>query len=264
MTRWHLTGTNNQRMIARDAFADIKFPFELLVNMPGTPELGWADLNGYAAAGAAETRAHGIDKHDGDQSHPLEGEDEQGRRFTQGLIFIRSGRIYIDRSLERRPLRAKHVIGMEAFHAVDIFWMTDEQREELMRRWNVQGTTWWEVHDYAREYWRLGGEAWMYEGLGAYSDYQLGRNPFAHDAGVEPEDVWRILGVQRTDYVPPAPPPPPPPPPEPTPEPVATPAVIVSYGKSNIFHRLGHFANRKNMRLVDDRSGMRPCKVCKP
>lgn len=267
MMRWNPTGSDNQKSIACEAMVErIKFPWERLTQLPGTPELGWRDLNpgmamalDFSSLKAAEPedhRAHGSDHHGEDKPHPFEVRLADGRLFTLGLIYIVSGRIYIDNRLEKHPTLAMEVIGMEGMHAVDLFLpMTDAQRNELMRMWN-RGGTWWEVSSYQNEYFRLGGEAWMYEGLGAYSDFDLGASPFMHDAGVEPEDVRRILGIPRTDAKAPEPAPPPPVPEEPRP-------LKHFPGGQDIYHRAGHYGLSRGV-PVTTLEGFRPCKVCKP
>lgn len=271
MNGWTLTGTESQQRIIREADAHIFFPSERLA-LPGSPELGWRDLNpgmamavdlrGARPAELEESRAH-EGHHGEDKAHPLEVILKDGRRFTLGLIYTVSGRIFLDVRLERNPELAMQVFGMEFFHAVDIFMpMTDAQRNELMQLWG-KGGSWWEVSSYSDEYFRLGGEAWMYEGLGAYSDFDLGPNPFMHDAGVEPEDVWRILGIMRTDYVPPAPPPPPP-----VPEPEPATGFVHFPGGPDIYHKPTHRFGRRGAQRSGEPlyslEGFRPCKVCKP
>lgn len=239
-----------QIAIATAAFAEIKFRWELL-RLPGTPILSWMDLNPGMPMGLNFTRAqlavadtpryHDAHTHgEGDKPHPLIRTLTDGRRYVMGQIWTRSGRIDLDVRLEADPQLAKEVLGMEAFHAVDIFWMTDAHREELMRRWNKPGTSWWEVNSYSDEYFFLAGEAWMFEGLGAYSDYDLGPNPFLHDAGVEPADVRAILGLPRTD-------------------------APVVYGKSRIYHDADHRVRAKAAATaLISTADRRACKVCDP
>lgn len=270
--RWNLTGTENQRAIARRAFEQhLFFPQEALTALPGTPELGWADLNNGTFALAAKTdgaRAH-EGHHPGDEDKPdaLEGFDELGRRQIHGLIYTQSGRIYIDVSLESKPLTAMGTIIREFAHAVDFFLpMTDAQREELMRLWNVAGTTWWEVFSYGDEYFRLGGEAWMDEFGKAYSSgLDFGNTPFIHDAGVEAADVYRILGINRTDYVAPAPDPTPTPtPPVVEPEQPISPSSFKHFpGGKDIYHKLTHYPKKPGVPL-ETFEGFDPCKVCRP
>lgn len=241
---WNLTGTPIQQAIASRAFDLIKFPFEKL-SLPGTPELGWRDLNTstdwmYEAKSA---RFHGSGTHGMDRADPLVGEFD-GRRWTMGVIFTLSGRIFIDVRLEADPEAAMATIGAEIAHAVDFFLpMTDAQRNELLSLWNVADTTWWEVHDYGAEYYRLGGEAFMHEFVGAYSDLDFGSTgAFAHNTGVEPADVIRILGIPRTDAM-----------------------KYVTYGASTVFHRSTHKVRSKHPpQQVTVTTSLRPCKVCKP
>ena len=263
MLRWNLTGTPSQIAIATRAFEEIKFPFERLNQLPGIPALNWMDLNPgmpttlpMAGLHTAETepppRHHGDHDHDdGDKPDQLVATLADGRKWVMGQIWTYSGRIDLDIRLEQDPLLAMAVIGAEIAHAVDFFLpMTDDQRNEFLRLWGVGGT-WWEVQSYPDEYYRLGGEAFMPEFVGAYMDIPFGNNPFLHDAGVEPEDVRRILGIERTDYVEPAP----------EPETVA----IVRYGKSKVYHRETHRVRAKVApQYLMDAVGLRPCKVCKP
>lgn len=243
MSRWKLTGTEAQIAIAREALQRIKFPFDRLTQLPGTPELGWRDLNHSDdwMREAKGSRFHGSNTHGKDRPDPLEVEHE-GRRWTLGVIFTLSGRIFIDNSLTDEPERAMAVIGAEIAHAVDFFLpMTDEQRNELLRLWGVGGT-WWEVEDYGREYFKLGGEAFMHEFVAAYSDLDFGSTgAFMHNAGVEPEDVRRILGIERTDA-----------------------ARFVRFGSSKVYHEREHRQRGKSRAEITDTTGLRPCKVCKP
>ncbi len=243
MIPWNLTGTDRQIAVAREAFNRIKFPFGRLT-LPGTPELGWMNLNSgtaWAAKGAKlhEGKRHGVDS--------LEGEIN-GRRATLGAIWPDTGRIVVDVSLESQPELAMAVIGAEIAHAVDFFLpMTDAMRNEFLRLWNVEGSTWWEVADYSAEYFRLGGEAFMDEFVKAYSDLDLGSTgAFIHDAGVEAADVRRILGIERTDFVKP------------------NPKTFLVYGKSKIYHVPGHYKNKTNGVPVVSTTSLRACLLCRP
>ena len=261
--RWNLTGTLTQIGIAKTALLDrCKFDWALLTKLPGTPELGWRDLNpGMPALSArAVASAHPVTEapedhrgHEGHHGPPTEdkpdaliAELEDGRRWTQGLIYTVSGRIYIDQRLVVQPETAMAVILAEGAHAVDFFLpMTDAQRNEFLRLWGVGGT-WWEVVDYGEEYFRLGGEAFMDEFVRAYGvNLDLGASgAFLHDKGVEPEDVYRVLGIRRTDYVPPA--------------------QFVRYGTSKVYHKPTHYPSKAGAITVTATTGLRPCKVCKP
>lgn len=250
--RWHLTGTANQQAVAREAFNRIHFPFDRLSQLPGTPELGWRDLNSGQYAISAEDKARGHEGHhpDGeDRADPLVGE-VMGRRWVMGIIYTLSGRIYLDVRLEKMPDLAMAVVAAEIAHAVDFFLpMNNDQRGELLRLWGKPGTTWWEKFDYGSEYFRLGGEAFMHEFVAAYTDLDFGdKSSFLHDAGVEPADVRRILGIERTDI----------PPPE-----NALEGLKHFPGGADIYHRLGHYGLSRGVPL-ETLEGFRPCKVCKP
>lgn len=253
MIPWTLTGTANQQAISRELFErHLFYPIDRLV-LPGRPEFGWTDLNSgaYADMAAEKARGHEVAHHhgSGDRPDPLLVRDADGRDWTAGVIWTQSARIYIDLRCEADPLFAKSVGGSELMHAIDIFdpGFTDAVRNELLRRWNVPGTTWWEVISYAREYYRLAGEAWMHEGLGAYTDLEFGdKSMFAHDVGVEPEDVYEILGVRRTDYV--------------------SPDSFVHFpGGKDIYHKPEHYGPGRGVPL-ETFEGFRRCKrkVCKP
>lgn len=255
--KWNITGTPNQQAVIRRAFDLIKFPFDRLT-IPGTqpPELGWRDLNngayGSVSSEAEKGRMHGDNMHDGDKPDTLEGELE-GRRWIMGVIYPGSGRIFLDLRLEAYPNMAAATLGAEIAHAVDFFLpMTDAMRDELMRLWNVPNTTWWEVYDYGNEYYRLGGEAFMHEFVAAYTDIDFGsKSSFTHDHGVEAADIWRVLGIKRTDYV------------EPVPEKPKVQYVYYPKAKSKIYHEPGHYP-RKAGTLIEEPTalGYRLCKTC--
>lgn len=263
MLRWRLTGTSGQIAIAQRAFEHIKFPFERLAQLPGTPELGWRDLNSgsYAIAAEGEDRGRAHEGHDDDgkdRPDPLVGELE-GRRWTMGVIYTLSGRIYLDIRLEPYPELAMAVVAAEIAHAVDFFLpMTDNQRNELLRLWGRPGTTWWERFDYGAEYFSLGGEAFMHEFVAAYTDLHFGdKSSFLHDAGVEPADIRRVLGIERTDATPPA---------QPAPMPAPGPDLSKFKhfpGGPDIYHRLEHYGPNRGV-PVTTLEGFRPCRVCRP
>ncbi len=245
---WTLTGTDAEKAISRETLVNrIKFPLDRLTRLPGSPELGWRDLNGgtfaqeVKAAQSDMSRSHEEHHDEVDRPHAIEVEMD-GRWYTLGLIYTVSGRIYIDQSLVSRPMTAMTTIAAEIAHAVDLFMpMTDAMRNEFLRLWG-KGGTWWEVNDYGSEYFTLGGEAFMREYVQAYApslDF-ASISGFMHDTGVEPEDVYRIIAIPRTD----APPP------------------FVSYGTSKVYHRTTHY--KRTGQRVTDMTGMRPCKVCKP
>lgn len=246
---WTLTGTARQQEIIREAFARIHFPFERL-HLPGSPELGWRDLNGsddwWLAEGGQEAR--GARRHEGKHAprdgkpEPLNGELE-GRKWIMGVFFPGDARVFIDLALEQYPELAHAVVGAEVAHAVDEFLpMTDDQRNAIMALWHKDGAddhTWWEKVDYSKEYYTLGGEAFMHEFVNAYSDIDFGdKSAFGHhDAGCDPEDIRRILGIARTD-------------------------TFVFYGRSKIYHKPTHYRHAGTPLVSLD--GYRACKVCKP
>lgn len=240
---WHLTGASAQIAIATDAFDRIKFPLERLT-FPAPPTLRWRNLND-GSEWWVDSRRAGIRGHEG--HHAPRGKPDslvgefKGRRWTMGAIDMGSGDIWIDQSLEAEPAVAMATIGAELAHAVDAFLpMTDAQRDALMELWNLPGTTWWEVADYGAEYYRLGGEAFMHEFVAAYSDLDFGdTGAFAHNAGVEPRDVRRILGIERTDA-----------------------AIFDRYGTSKIYHKRSHYKRPGITTIYLE--GLRPCRICKP
>ncbi len=238
---WTLTGTPSQQAIARQAFDRILFPLYRLT-IPGSPELGWADLNTAAAVRAVDVPRSHEEPHGEDRPDALTGVDGQGRRWTMGLIYTESGNIYIDTRLEADPEGAMAVIAAELAHAVDFFLpMTDKMRGEFLRLWG-RGASWWETHDYSTEYFTLGGEAFMHEFVAAFTDLNFGdKSAFANDVGVEPRDVYRILGIKQTGLVP---------------------GPFVTYGKSKVYHRPGHYT--KMGTLVTNLTAYRPCRVCRP
>lgn len=250
-TRWNHTGTPNQIAITLQAIEEDSFyPLERLA-LPGVPELGWDDLNA-----RAEVRHHDEHGTDEDIAHYLKGPDPEDptRARTLAVFYTRSARIYLDFSVERDPILARECVNCEVAHGVDIFdpAFTDDVRNEFLRLYNVGGT-WWEVNDYGNEYFRLAGEAWMYEYGRTYTNLPFLNSPFMHDKGVEPADVIRVLGVQRIDYVPPAPP---------APEPHDH---FVRYGKSIVYHESTHRVRSKfPPENLHDFTGLRPCKVCDP
>lgn len=254
---WKITGTPQQQSILMSAMEAIKFPFERLTQFPGSPEMGWRDLNpgmpmdvrfsGAFPPEAEPARSHGDHDHGhGDKPHAIELVLADGRHFTLALIYTVSGRIYLDIRLEAHPDLAMQSVGAEVAHAVDFFLpMTDDMRNELLRLWGVGGT-WWEVQDYGAEYYTLGGEAFMGEFVKAYSDMPFDQSAFLHDSGVEPEDIRRVLGIERTD------------------KPMT---VVVSYNKSKIYHRTSHYPSKHPKGAQwwpSPPAGYRACKVCKP
>lgn len=286
---WYLTGTDNQKMIVREAFARIHFPFGRL-KLPGTPELGWRDLNtNYYAALLQRPRHHG-GAHD---NLPPEAKDipepifhgENNRRWVMGVFYPYSARIYIDVRCEQRPELAWAVISAEIAHAVDEFLpLTDQQRHQFMlelHEGHVDEHTWWERYDYGREYFELVGETFMILFTKAYSDIPFGSaDSFVHTGhNMSASRIREIIGIPRTDVPAPSPEPAPAPPspapvPEPTPapstpdEPPAEPEPDLSGlkhfpGGKDIYHKLGHYGLSRGVPLTT-LEGFVPCKVCKP
>lgn len=283
---WNITGSPNQQFILHSGFERFFFPLNAFRAFPAqVPECGWRDLNSsysvdyvpieQALALHEHARQHGGKTHDGlheDRPDPYVIQFE-GKSWVAGVIYPYSGRIYLDYRLEANPEVAMAVLAAELAHAIDFYLpMADAQRNELLRLWNVPGTTWWEIVDYSKEYFRLGGEAWMHEVVLAYTNLDFGdKSRFTHDAGVEPEDVWRILGFMRTDAAPlPEPIAEPVPVNEPVPvgpvvEPSPIPGIKHYSGGPDIYHKLDHAASRKRYgEPVYDLTGFRPCKICKP
>ncbi len=245
MTPWNITGTPRQQEILREALDRIKFPWAEL-SLPGQPEMGWRDLNGsdewWKSSVPKGARLHGDALHDGDVPHGIEV-IRAGRRMTAGVYFPKSARIFVDTSLEPDPEFAMSVVGAEVAHAVDEDLITDAQRNAIMELWHKggdDGHTWWEKSDYNAEYDNLGGEAFMGEFVKAYSDLPFDATQFGHhDAGCEPADIRRILGIERTDT-----------------------SQFVRYGRSKVYHRMSHY-DRPGI-PVPDITGYRRCKTCKP
>jgi hypothetical protein len=320
---WKLTGTEQQKKIITDAFAKIKFPWDKL-NITWHPELGWRDLNsGYYRALAAK---HGhdhtdeiYDGHDHEEDHsghnhggmprqhgdtPTEGEAHfihgaiDGRRYILGVYYPGSARIYIDNALVRYIDLAESTLSAEIAHAVDEFIpLTDTQKNTILRELNPHDPdgdhNWWEEVDYSAEYWSLGGEVFMALFTKAYSDIPFGDTSSFEDSPdlISAERVREIVGIQRTDYVPPpvvepepipapepiTPEPVPEPVVEPTPEPVPEPVVEPTpepvkkfykfFGKSKVIHDMDHYPKKKNYKTLESvgiPEGYRACKVCEP
>jgi hypothetical protein len=306
MTKWRLTGTPSQKAIVEDAFSKIKFPFDKL-GITWLPELGWRDLNsGFASQSefdpggheAATVKARG---HQGHYTPDFEGPPEplngliDGRRFTMGVFYPGSGKIFIDYRLERYPAMAQATLSAEIAHAVDEFLpLTDKQRDDMIEAWGgkLGDTTWWEKSDYSTEYWTLAGEMFMASFTDTYSDIPFGDvssfkiNP----RNMSGDRLLKIMGIQRTDYVAPTPPPPPPPPapviapeaviiplpaapPAPVADPPAPPAPVphthsyVTYGKSKVAHKPTHYPKKTTGKTITGAhlpTGLVACKQCKP
>lgn len=246
---WNITGTEQQQAIVRDALTKIKFPFERLT-LPGTPELGWDDLNtGYYRAIAQHTPLGGHE--DGDSPEPLKGRIDEQRNYILGVFYPGSARIYIDNLLVKYPEIAKATISAEIAHAVDEFLpLKESQRDALMIALHggiehADTHSWWEKVDYGAEYYSLVGETFMILFTKAYSDIPFGNaEDFVHTgANVSAETVRSIIGIERTDT-----------------------AWYVRYGKSLVYHRPTHKVRHSLFSeiRISDVTVLRPCKVCKP
>jgi hypothetical protein len=296
---WNLTGNETQQAIVKEALDAIKFPWEL-IKVPNKPvEIGWRDLN----IGKYLKNAKLHEGHHPEKQRPavndfetLEGSIE-GRKYVMGIFYPSTANIYVDNLLQYYPSYAKTTVSAEIAHAVDEFLpLSNKQREEIMALLHPDGKdnhTWWEKQDYGAEYYSLVGETFMILFTKAYSDTPFeGAEDFVHDGhNVKPEDVRRIIGVERTDYVPPAPKEEPVPPTFPddvkdVPEPVKEPEIVPEYPKEPVkepeltsgpyFTRVGtkiYHDKHHNMKgpykffnTVDEaiELGLKPCKTCKP
>ena len=196
--KFNLTGTAEQQAIVTGALDKIFFPWERL-RFPTEPvEIGWRDLNARGLTGEAAR------KHESGTVGIIEG-----RRYTLGIFYTHSGRIYIDSYLVRYPEIAASTVSAEIAHAVDYFLpLTDGQRMDimaLMHNGNSEdhGHSWWEKHDYGMEYYTLVGEAFMQAFTVAYSDIDFGNaNDFAHSITKEQAlKLRQIIGIDRTDAI---------------------------------------------------------------
>lgn len=257
--KFNLTGTDQQQAIVKEALDTIYFPWDRL-KFPTEPvEIGWRDLNhGETLNMVADPKAR---FHQGGTIGII-----NGRKWTMGVMYPSSGRIYIDLQMVNFPQLAKTTVSAEIAHNVDYFLvradggigMTDKQRDEIMAlmhggNYADHGHSWWEKFDYGTEYFTLVGESFMQAFTLAYSDMPFDNtSDFTHSITKEQVPALRkILGIERTDYIPL---------PEPRPEPVAT---YKTFPPSTIYHRLTHYPTRKG-KTVTNLTGLKPCKICKP
>jgi hypothetical protein len=128
-----ITGTPEQVRIVEDAIAACDFPWQWLANglrhdtgRTAIP-VEWADLSRYTAQVAAQRESGGHEHihEDGDTADPLEA-----RERVLGLFWY-SGRIQIDLSLTNDPRLAAEVFLSEVAHAVDVFYLTPDQRRKI-------------------------------------------------------------------------------------------------------------------------------------
>lgn len=238
MIPWTLTGTARQQEIVRGAFEQIKFPFDRLT-LPGSPELGWRDLNG------GEFRSHQDEHHEGDKPEPLMGRMGEQRNYILGVFYPGSARIYLDNALVDYPEIAQATVSAEIAHAVDEFLpLSDAQRDTIMSLLHgdfPDEHSWWEKVDYSAEYYSLVGETFMILFTKAYSDIPFGNaEDFVHSgANVTPECIRQVIGIERTDS-------------------------FIRCGSSKVYHRPEHHLHCKSPAPISDTTGLRPCKVCKP
>jgi len=193
---FELTGTEIQQNIVKEALDKIKFPWEKL-NLPNKPtEIGWKNLNGQAfqAELPQELRAH------------AEGTIGiiDGRKYTLGVFYTHSGRIYVDNLLVRYPDMAQTTVSAEIAHAVDYFLpLTEEMKTAIMKLTGEENEThtWWEKLDYGDEYYSLVGESFMQMFTVAYSTIPFpNASSFVHNLTPEKApDLRKIMGVERTD-----------------------------------------------------------------
>ena len=197
-SKFLLTGTAQQIAIVAEALDKIKFPWERLTFPKEPVEIGWKDLNN------GLYRSMDIKKHESGTLGIIEG-----RKYTLGIFYTHSGRIYIDNYLVNYPEIAQSTVSAEIAHAVDYFLpLTDSQRNEIMALMHggstvEHGHSWWEKYDYGAEYYTLVGESFMQAFTVAYSDMPFGNaSDFTHSITPEQAPALRkILGIERTDYV---------------------------------------------------------------
>ena len=282
---FELKGTVDQNQIVVEALDRIKFPFQRLAFPNGFAIIGWANLNGQTASvGEMPSRQHGGSHapHGVDSdAEAIEGEIE-GRKYILGVFYPHNGNIYIDNALVNYPAVAQGTVSAEIAHAVDYFLpLTDAMKTDLSTLVHGgdatdHGHSWWERVSYGSEYFTLVGETFMHMFTLAYSDMELSTEGWAHKpTKAMAADIRRILGIERTDYVPPAPTPepvplpeptqepPPPVQPKPTPEPPKPEPKqdFVYFGKSKIYHLPKHYP-KKSGKTLSDTAGFRACKVC--
>lgn len=248
---WRLTGTPSQITLAKLGMSMIKFPLDRLKTPPtGDPELGWRDLNVRShedhepvATPISGTSTLGHEHSDEDEYEPLMGSID-GRRFTLGVFYPYSARIYIDSTLEKLPDLAISVMSAELGHAVDEFLpLTEGQRNAIIEEvgGKIGSDTWWEKSDYSAEYFSLVGETFMILFTKAYTDIQFGNTTdFVFEGeNTTAEEIRKIIGVERTDSF-----------------------RFVRYGKSLVAHKPTHYPAKTNGVWTADMAGLRQCKIC--
>lgn len=196
--KFKLLGTGSQIALVVEALDRIYFPWDKLTFPQATMDIGWDDLNGGATL--SKTR-----KHKSGTKGIIDG-----REWVLGVFYTHGEGIFIDNQLEKYPEIAQATVSAEIAHAVDYFLpLKDTQRTEIMTLLHggdptEHGHSWWEKIDYGEEYFTLVGEAFMQAFTIAYSDMSFDASDFAHSLKVEDVPKFRqIMGVERTDYVPP-------------------------------------------------------------
>lgn len=254
-SKFTLSGTTQQKTIVKDALDKIFFPWDKLTFPREPVEIGWRDLNSGSFLASKVKKHQG--PHPGGEDKPdyIQGVVEE-RKYTLGVFYTGSGRIYIDNRLVNYPEIAAATVSAEIAHAVDYFLpLTDAQRKKIMTLMHMgndqeHGHSWWEKLDYGLEYYDLVGEAFMQAFTVGYSDIPFGNaDDFTH--GIKLEDapeLRKIMGVERTDYVPTE--------------------IMTEYevfGQSKVYHRMSHYKKPgRDGTIITDPTGYRPCKVCRP
>jgi hypothetical protein len=140
VTVFDLRGTADQNRLVTEALALADFPWEWL--LPGLAKEGkekiavdWKDLSRFGQAAVSARAGAG---HDGEHEHdvvtpegratPIEREVE-GRRAVLGLFYLPPfTRIVLHTGLVTRPKLAHEVFLAEAWHGVDLLYMTNAHR----------------------------------------------------------------------------------------------------------------------------------------
>jgi hypothetical protein len=245
---FELRGTEKQIKLIAEALDSIKFPWKKIPHQKHFV-IGWAKLND------ADPLMKQAKMHQGD--HPASDTDTdkiqgvvENRKYTMGVFYPSSGNIYIANALIDFRDMAKATVSAEIAHLVDFFLpLTDEMRRKidiLMHdsKETPHSHTWWEVADYGREYYTLIGESFMQAFTLAYTDLDFDHSGFEHYIRKDQAAKLReIIGIQRTDY---------------TPE--ETRRTVYKKFRSLIYHKLSHYKNPGE--LINDTSGLKPCKIC--
>lgn len=262
---FELRGTETQIAIVKAALDRIFFPWDKLTPPKGKFIIGWANLNGQALEGG---KLHGGD-------HPAKDSDTEpimgsinGKKYTLGVFYPSSGNIYIDNVLVDYVKYAETTVSAEIAHLVDFFLpLTSGMKQaigELMHGGvdKDHGHSWWEKIDYGTEYFSLMGEGFMQAFTIAYSDVSFDASEFVHSIKPDQTDeLRRIIGIERTDFVFVDPNPVVEPEPAPTGDDSETHYEV--FPRSKVYHRIDHY-DKRDGKYTTDVTGLRPCKICKP